>query len=412
MEHGEAAIKPLPVLWRNKQYILLLTAYTLSLFGNSFHSIALNLWVLNKTGSAKMMTVILVTNLVINSLFGSIAGTIADRMNRRQIMLVSDLIRCGIVLTIALCIALPKTPFILIVFLTGLVTASGLFQSPAFQASLINIVGKEHIQRAVGLMNISDNLSRTVGFAAGGICVATFGGVWAIIFDGFTFLISFFLVLLAGSFVSPKSKEPEQKKFKEDLITGLRYIWGNPFAKAVTILSPTLILFFMSSLMLTQVMAVKVWKASPFQFGLMEASIPLGYMLGAGIIVALGSKIQKRGKLIILNLLLMGPGYIFLSYSSSAFVSIPIILLIGFMFSFCTLLINIILRLEVSEELQGRVFGTLGSLMSVASSVGLVIASYYADLYGSDSVMLVIGCLLLLFGIAVSIRLKKIKEYN
>ncbi|MFB6364824.1 MFS transporter [Paenibacillus elgii] len=303
----EVASKPLPALWQNKQFILLLCAYTLSLFGNSFHSIALNLWVLTKTGSAKMMTIVLVTNLVISSLLGPIAGTIADRMNRRKIMLISDLVRCGFVFTIALCITLPKVPFILIVFLTGIVTASGLFHSPAFHASLVNIVGKEHLQRATGLLNISDNISRTVGFAVGGIFVTTFGGAWAIVFDGFSFLVSFLLVLIAGTFSSPNIEKHHQKKFKEDLMTGFRYIWKDPFAKSVTILSPTLILFFMSSLMLTQVMAVKVWKASPFHFGLIEACIPLGYMLGAGIIVALGEKIKKRGKLVMLNLILMGP---------------------------------------------------------------------------------------------------------
>jgi DHA3 family macrolide efflux protein-like MFS transporter len=73
--------------------------------------------------------------------------------------------------------------------------------------------------------------------------------------------------------------------------------WMVRFGKA----SPVLILFFMSSLMLTQVMAVQVWKANPFQFGLIEACIPLGYMLGAGIIVTLGSKLQYRGKLIMLE---------------------------------------------------------------------------------------------------------------
>ncbi|NUU59924.1 MFS transporter [Paenibacillus agri] len=412
LENERIMLQPSPTLWKNKQFILLFMSYTLSLFGNSFHNIALNLWVLTTTGSAKMMTVILITNLIISSLLGPIAGTIADRMDRRKIMLAADLVRSGFVLFIAYCIYNPNVSFILILVLTGIVTASGLFHSPAFQASLINIVGKEHIQRATGLLNVSDNVSRTIGFAVGGIFVASFGGALAIIMDGMAFMISFLLILLAGAFPSPKRKQQEQKKFKEDLMTGLQYIWKNPFAKAVTILSPTLILFFMSSLMLTQVMAVKVWQASPFHFGLIEACIPLGYLLGAGLIVSLGSKLKQRGKLVMLNLMLIGPLYILLSYSTTALIGIPFILLIGFMFSFCTLLINIILRLEVSEELQGRVFGTLGSLMSVVPSIGLVISSYFADIFGSSMVMFLIGCMLLLFGVISTIWLKEIRDYS
>ncbi|MEF2965361.1 MFS transporter [Paenibacillus sp. M1] len=405
--------KAAAALWSNKQFLFILGAYILSIFGNSFHNIALNLWVLTETGSAKMMTVILVCNLAIASLFGSIAGTFADRVNRRRIMMYSDLLRCVVVFIIALCISLPETPFFVIVLLTGFTTFLGLFESPAMNASLINIVGKEHIQRATGLMNIGDNISRTVGFAVGGIFVAAFGGSWAIAFDGFTFLLSFILVLLAGSFPSPKTaKTAAAKSFKQDLIKGLRFIWTDAFAKSVIILSPTLMLFFTSALMLTQVMAVNVWRADPFQFGLIEACIPLGYMLGAGMIVAFGTKFQKRGKLIMLNLLLMGPAYMILSSSASAASAIPVILIVGVMFSFCTLLINIILRLEVSEELQGRVFGILGSFTSVVPSLGLIAASYFADIYGADSMMLVIGMMLLFFAILVLFGLKKLRKYN
>ncbi|MGF7045997.1 MFS family permease [Paenibacillus sp. DS2015] len=411
----QGAIKPMPTVWKNKQFLMLLFSYAISIFGNTFHSIALNLWVLQVTGSAKMMAVIVITNLVLSSLLGSIAGTYADRINRRKIMLTTDLISCGLVLIIGVLIYLPNTPFFLIVILTGLVTASSLFQSPAYHASLINVVGKEHIQKAVGLINISENICRTVGFSAGGIFVIAFGVSNAIFFDGITFLASFFLILFVGSLPTPSrtnQSNKEKKKFIEDLVTGVRFIWNDPFAKAVIILLPTLTLFFMPSLMLTQVMAIKVWNANPFQFGLMEACIPLGYMLGSGLIFYLGTKIKKRGKLIMVSLLLIGPMYILLSFTSTAYTAIPTILIIGFMFSFCTLLINIILRLEVSEELQGRVFGVLGSIMSVAPSVGLAIASYYADIFSSTSVMFSIGGLLLFFGVFAVIKLKVIKGYD
>ena len=400
-----------PTLLRNKQFICLLLAYTFSIFGNSFHNIALNLWILTETGSAKMMTVVLVTNLVVGSLFGSIAGTIVDRLNRRMIMLACDLLRCLFVFTIAICIALPDTPFVLIVMLTAIVTLLGLFQSPALNASLINIVGKEHIQRATGLMNVSDNISRTVGFVVGGVFVAAFGGFWAIVIDSFTFLLSIILVFLAGHFPSPKI-DRLNTNFKQDLINGFKYVWTNPFAKSVTILSPTLLLFFMSSLMLTQVLAVKVWQANAFEFGLIEACIPLGYMLGAGIIVGLGSKLRRRGLLVMLSLLLMGPAYVFLSYTSTAEIAIPVILLIGFLFSFSTLLVSIILRLEVSEAIQGRVFGIMGSLNSVVPSLGLIIASFFADQFGADSVMWCTGVFLAIFACFFSWRLKEIRNYH
>lgn len=410
-----AAVPSYPKLWANKKFMLLLCSFSISLFGNTFHSIALSLWVLQTTGSAKLVAVLTIINLILSSLLGSIGGTFADRTNRRRIMLVTDLISCTLVVTLALIISSPSASFIIVAVLTALTTVSALFQSPAYQSSIITVVGKEHVQQAVGMLNLSENICRTVGFSAGGIFVATFGASDAILFDGFTFLVSFLLVLAVRSLPMPTrvNHEPqEKKKFMQDLGDGMRYIWKFPFAKAVIIMLPTLTLFFMPSLMLTQVMAVNVWKSSPFQFGLMEACIPLGYMIGSGLIMILGSRIKRRGLLIMISLLCLGPMYILLSFISSAATAIPVILLIGFIFSFCTLLINTVLRLEISEELQGRVFGVLGSVMSVAPSIGLTVVSYLSDHFSPGPVMGSIGLLLLLFALYASTQLKVIRSYR
>ncbi|WP_339825314.1 MFS transporter [Paenibacillus sp. FSL R7-0163] len=409
------AVQAHPSLWGNRRFLLLLSSYSISLFGNTFHSIALSLWVLQTTGSAKMIAIITIINLVLSSLLGSIGGTFADRVNRRTLMLITDLISCGLVVTLALAISLPSTSFIIVAILTGLTTVSALFQSPAYQASITTVVGKEHLQKAVGLLNLSENICRTIGYSAGGIFVASFGAADAILFDGATFFLSFLLVLAVRSLPLPtqlNNAPKKERKFTQDLVDGIRYIWRYPFARAVMIMLPTLTLFFVPSLMLTQVMAVKAWDSTPFQFGLIEACIPLGYMIGSGLILLLGSKLKNRGFLIMTGLLCLGPLYLLLSFVTSAAIAIPIILVIGFMFSFSTLLINTILRLEVSEDIQGRVFGVLGSIISVAPSIGLTAVSFLSDLFSPGPVMGSIGVLLLLFALSTITKLKVIRNYK
>ncbi|OXM17466.1 MFS transporter [Paenibacillus herberti] len=404
-----------PTIWHNRRFLLLLCSFSISLFGNTFHSIALNLWVLQTTGSAKMMAVITVANLLLSSLLGSIAGTLADRWNRKSIMLVADLVSCCILLALAYVISLQQVPFLLIVVMTGLVTVCSLFQSPAYQSSIVNVVGKEHVQKAVGILNLSENICRTVGFSAGGAFVYAYGAPTAILFDGVTFLISFLLVLCVGAIPMPvrvNAPPREERKFIQDLADGIRYVWKFPFARSVVVMLPVLTMLFMPSLMLMQVMAVKNWNASPFQFGLMEACIPLGYMIGSGMILLLGDRLKRRGLIIMLGLFLMGPLYILLSLVDSATPAIPIILLIGLVFSLCTLFINTILRLEVTEELQGRVFGVLGSIMSFAPSVGLTAFSFLSDSFTPALVMAVIGSLLLLFAITSWHGFKVIRDYR
>ncbi|WP_339797203.1 MFS transporter [Paenibacillus sp. FSL R5-0744] len=414
-KHASTTAQSYPTLWGNRRFMLLLSSYSISLFGNTFHSIALSLWVLQTTGSAKMIAIITIINLLLSSLLGSIGGTLADRINRRTIMLITDLISCGLAGTLALAISMSSTSFIIVAILTGLTTVSALFQSPAYQASITTVVGKEHVQKAVGILNLSENICRTIGYSAGGIFVASFGAADAILFDGATFFVSFLLVLAVRSLPLPNrvnTGPKEDRKFTQDLADGVRYIWRYPFARAIIIMLPTLTLFFMPSLMLTQVMAVKVWNSSPFQFGLMEACIPLGYMMGSSMILFLGFKLKNRGFFIMTGLLCLGPLYLLLSFVTTAALAIPIILLIGFMFSFCTLLINTILRLEVSEDIQGRVFGVLGSIMSVAPSLGLTAVSFLSDHFSPAPVMGSIGVLLLLFALLTLTKLKVIRNYK
>ncbi|WP_191566482.1 MFS transporter [Metabacillus idriensis] len=398
-------------LWRNRTFLSLFTAYTLSIFGGTFHTIALNIWVLKTYDSATLMSVILITHLVVTTCFSSIAGTAADRMNRKKMMWISDLIRCVLVIGMAIAIAV-QSPFWVIILLTALTALSGLFKAPAFNASLIDVVGKEKIQTAAGAMSLADNIARTLGFAVGGVIVAAYGGVTAILIDAFMFFLSVILVLIVKDFPEHREALSAKTSFKEDFITGFTYIWKEPFARAITILSPMLILFFTTSLMIIQVMAIKEWNASPIEFGLIEASIPLGYMAGAGLIMFLGKRLAHRGVFIIGSMIGLGPLYMLLGGIESAAVGIPLILLVGFMFSFCTLLVNVILRLEVSSTLQGRVFGIIGALTSVLPPAGLAIASFFTDKFGGGSVLFTCGLSLFVIGIVCWVFLKDIRRYE
>ncbi|MBW7473158.1 MFS transporter [Paenibacillus oenotherae] len=412
----EAAL-PLPQdnkgLWRNRNFVLVLSGYTLSTFGNCFHSVALSLWILQTTGSARYMSAILLIYIFTQLAFGTMAGTVVDRMDRRKLMWMADSIRGVLVLGVALCIAIPDVPIAIVFALTALVSIGGLFQSPALHASIVNIVGVSKVQKAVGFINISDNTARISGLALGGAFVAMFGGSVAIIVDACAFFLSALLVLACTRFPSSHSTEQKEKQsFWQDMKSGLQYIWKDSFIRSLVFLAPVVNMFFVSSLMLIQVMAVKQWSANPMQFGLIEACIPTGYIIGAGVILLIDTRMKRRGLLICGSLIAMSPVLITLSLLTSAWPAIPLILLMGFLFSFCTMLSSIILRVKVSPELQGRVFSTLGSLSSVLPPVGIVAASFLADLKGPDIPLTGFGIALLLISVLILLFQRALRTFN
>lgn len=399
-------------LWRNRTFRRILYGYGISVFGDCFNSIAISLWVLQTTGSAKSMAAVQICNMVVSFLFGSVAGTVADRLDRRKLMLASDVFRGVIALLVAVSLFSWHVPFPVLLLLLSLSMFSSLFQAPAFHASAASIVGKERIQQATGTIHLVDNLARISGLAAAGVAVAAFGGFVAILITGATFLLSAICVLLAGRFPQVMRASGDPKSFAQAWRSSFAYIYRSRLIRSIVLLNPLILLFFMSAMMLIQVMAVNVWKANPVQFGLIETCIPLGYMIGSGVLIASGKRLKHRGRWVFIGLLVLGPVYMLLANVSSPLMALPLIIGGGAMFACCTMLTQIMLRTAVPDEMQGSVYGVVGTITSTAPILGLTVVSIFADHWGAAAVLEGVGMMLLATGIVAITTLKSIRTYT
>ncbi|MEO2205410.1 MFS transporter [Paenibacillus pabuli] len=414
-EDGQAVLRENrvpPKLWQHVTFRRILYGYGISVFGDCFNGIAISLWVLQTTGSAKSMAAVQICNMAVSFLFGSLAGTVADRLDRRKLMLTSDVFRGVMAILIAVSMFGLHAPFPVLLLMLSLSMFSSLFQAPAFHASVASMVGREHIQQATGAIHLVDNLARISGLAAAGIAVAAFGGFVAILITGATFLLSAVCVLMAGRFPEVRRSEDQKTTFVQEWRGSFSYIYRSPLIRSIVLLNPLLILFFMSAMMLIQVMAVKVWEADPVQFGLIETCIPLGYMIGSGVLIASGKRMKRRGRWVFIGLLVLGPVYILLSQVTSPIMALPLIMGGGAMFACCTMLTQIMLRTAVPDELQGRIYGVVGTITSTAPILGLTVVSVMADQWGAAAVLEGLGMLLLATGVLAATTLKSIRTYR
>ncbi|MDI4648174.1 MFS transporter [Cohnella hashimotonis] len=407
-----AAAEALPV-WRNGSFMRLLTGYTVSVFGDSFNGIAISLWVLQTTGSAQRMAAVQICYLSVGFLFGSFAGTIADRFDRRRLMLFSELSRSAIAAILAVSLFVLHAPFPTLLVLASLSMFCSLLLSPAFHASTTAIVGPARVQQAASAIHIADNAARISGLAVAGIVVSAFGGLAAILTTAAAFLFSAVCTLLTRGFPRVERATAEHKpSFLEDWRGGLAYMRRDALIRSIVLLSPLLSAFFLSAIMLVQVIAVGKWRANPIEFGLLEMCIPLGYLAGAGIILGFGRRLGRRGRLVFAGLLPLGPLYAVVAFISSPLLALPLILLGGLLFAFCSMMVQIILKTEVRGELQGRIYGTLGAITSVAPTLSLAAVSMLADRWGAGHVLAVLGMVLLVLGIVAAALLKPIRTYR
>ncbi|WP_217593204.1 MFS transporter [Cohnella sp. GbtcB17] len=410
---GPTAVGETLPVWRNRSFMRLLTGYTASVFGDSFNGIAISLWVLQTTGSAQRMAAVQICYLSVGFLFGSFAGTIADRIDRRRLMLFSELSRSAIAAILAVSLFVFHAPFPTLLVLASLSMFCSLLLSPAFHASTTAIVGPARVQQAASAIHIADNAARISGLAVAGVVVSSFGGLTAILTTAAAFLFSAVCTLFTRGFPPVERTAVDTRPtFLQDWRGGIDYIRQDALVRSIVFLAPLLSAFFLSAIMLVQVIAVGRWRANPVEFGLLEMCIPLGYLAGAGIILSLGKRMGRRGRLVFAGLLPLGPLYAAVSFISSPLLALPLILLGGLLFAFCSMMIQIILKSEVRGELQGRIYGTLGAITSVAPTLSLAAVSILADRWGAGRVLVVLGLLLLALGIVAAALLKPIRNYR
>jgi MFS family permease len=192
------------LLTTNADFRKLWSAQLISLGGDWFTTVALLGLVLDLTGSALNAGMILAASILPQFLLAPIAGSFADRFDRRRLMVTTDLLRIVLALGMLL-VRSPETVWIGLFCLAGMSSLSAFFQ-PASGASLPNLVAPEDLAAANTLTSASWGTMLAVGAALGGVVAGTLGREAAFLIDATSFLVSALLILQIRADFSQRRK--------------------------------------------------------------------------------------------------------------------------------------------------------------------------------------------------------------
>ena len=217
------------LLRNNRQFARLWTAGVISHMGNWFNYIAIFVMLTNLTGSGHAVGWFLIAKFIPTSILGPAAGVIADRFPRKKIMILTDLIRVGIVLSF---LFVHKAEQVWIVYVLALLQESAwTFHDPARRSSVPNLCQPEELNIANALSGATWSVMLALGAALGGFITAILGWKTAIVIDACTFLVSASLLtkLKLPPIPSRKEKELTWKDYTglNDLREGIRYVSGD-----------------------------------------------------------------------------------------------------------------------------------------------------------------------------------------
>jgi MFS family permease len=391
-------------LFKIKGYLPLILAQIISNLGDWMDILAIMALVGIKWQASAFAVSGIALSLALPSIFfGTFAGVLADRMDRKMVMILTDLLRIGTVIGIVLSTELWQV--FLFICLKSLL--STLFQ-PAKEGMLKDLVKTDLIQSAVATSELINNGAKIVGPIISGVIVASFSIDWAFYLDALSFLIS--ALLLVGLPKTVRSSETKTKtKQKKSMIH--QFTDGFVFIKQL----PALILgLFAFSLVLL------VLQIADSQIIVLLREIPhdsvniLGILMaasGVGVIIASIILNKKEVKSFLFTIALSSAGVGLTYFLAGAFIHISVFwiavcytlggLFGGFSFGMALISFNVMAQKLTPSEFTGRVFGTINSVANLAVVIGMFGGGIISEVFGVEFTYMLSGGLLVFVGVIV-----------
>ncbi|NMD38536.1 MAG: MFS transporter [Christensenellaceae bacterium] len=350
-----------------KQFLILWLGDLIASIGSGMTAFGLGVYVWQLTGSALDVGMVETAALLPAILLAPIAGVLADRYDRRLLMVLGDFVSAlGLILMLIL-MALGNIKVLQIVFCVGFNSVFVSLLSPAFKATITDLLSEEEYTKASGMMGISSSSKFLISPVLGGIIMAAFGMEVILLIDIFTIFITIMAILAVRKSIAVKSTVKKEFNFIRDLKEGWLVIVES---KGVVVLISlvSLLMFYLGFIqMLSKPMILSFTNEQVT--GLMQTICALGMMVSS---IVIGGGILKKNYVNVLVLSCVVAGVAMAGFGATT--TIPVIVVFGFIFfaslPYATASIDVLIRKSIDNEKQGRAWG----LISLISQLGFVLA--------------------------------------
>lgn len=365
----------------NKDFTLVVIGQIISLFGNAIIRLALPLYLLDLTGSATLYGMALACSMIPMILLSPIGGIIADRVNKRNIMVVLDFSTAFLLLVFAIGVNIVNPAVIIIVTMMILFGIQALYQ-PAVQGSMPLLASSENLLAANSIINQVNALSSLVGPIIGGVVYGV-AGIKTIITIGiicFTFsaVMELFIKM---PFVKQKAQGGMIQTAVSDFKEGMHFaLKEKTIIVKISLICAGLNLFLSSMMIVGLPVIIKMKLGLSNQlYGYAEAAIGAGSLLGGICVGVLGKRltIQKSDKLLLITSLIMLPVAITLILGMSPLIVYGIIIVVSTVCMAFSTIFTIraltYLQEETPTHLLGKVVACVMAICMCAQPIGQAI---------------------------------------
>ncbi len=383
-----------PLLSVSPGFQMLWLATLISSLGDWMGFVALNLYVLNLTGSATALAGLLAVEAIPAMLVGPFAGVVIDRFSRRRVMIIANLV------AMVAFLLLPLTDVLWQIYLLALIARlTNSFIMPAERALLPDLIGKERVIDGNAALSVIRHITLIAGPVIAGLLVAASSASVAFVADAISFAIaSLFIAKIGGELPRTTSATETASSWTNDLKIGLRYALNN---KAIQVL---LITTMVSSIGAAALLTIEVIYVSDFlgggdkAYGILYSVAGIGALIGS----ASAGPLSRRFNLVALYVAtVMITGLFFFPYAN-----IHILWVVIFIAGLHTIpwilgliLVDSLLQHWVPADMRGRVFSLITTERNAGHVLVAAVLAPLVDLWGVVIVMNIAGVVYTLAGI-------------
>jgi len=324
------------------------------------------------------------------TLFG---GAVADRVNKRSILLFTQNAFMALAFLLAVLTQLKLVAvwhIIVIALLNGAVMA---FDAPSRQAVVIELVGRKHLLNAVALNSAAFNAACTIGPALAGILIAVIGMSGCFYINAVTFLPLIFALLVIKT--QHPQRQARAKSLGADVLEGLLFVKRNRGVLILISMVGVTSLFGICYILLMPVFANDIFNAGARGLGILMSASGLGAVVAALSLARLGD-IRHKGRVLIFSALIFSVFLMLFAFSRVFLFSLLVLFFIGWASVTAVSLINTLLQTIVPDEIRGRMMSVFMFIFAGIMPFGNLLAGSAAALLGVSLTVFLGG--LLCFG--------------
>ena len=359
-----------------KTFFVIWSGQLISMLGSGLTNFALAVWIYDKTRQATPFAITVLLGTIPRVLLLPIAGSIADRFNRRFIMIAADTLNALLTLIIFLLLGAGNLQLWHIYVIAMLESVFAAFQEPAFSASISTIVPKEKLGSANGMIQMREALSTVFTPVLAGILFVAIGFSGIIMIDFVTFFFAVGALLFVRIPQPEQTQEHKDKNVWQDIVFGWNYLRERQglFGLLIYYAMVNFLLNWSAVLLIPMVLS----RFTADVLGVIQTVMGVGMLVGSIIMSAWGGA-RKRVPAAIGFILLGVTGFVIAGLQPNPFLIGAGIFLLMFSVPLASGNSQVVFQTKIPQEIQGRSFAVRSAITQSMMPLAFITAGPLAD---------------------------------